>query len=145
MAKDILPKENIMLNSGVTTKEQAITAAGEILVKQGYVEDSYIEKMFEREEVTSTYMGNYIAIPHGSEDSKEEVLHSGMSIVRVPEGIDYGGGNEVKLLFGIAGKNNEHLEILSKVAIVCSDMDNIEKMLQAESAEELLDMFSEVS
>ena len=144
MSKEILPKENIVMHSSVKTKEEAIRESGKVLVNKGYVKEDYIDRMFEREEVTSTYMGNYIAIPHGSEDAKNEVLHSGMSILRIPEGIDYGDGNEVKIVFGIAGKNNEHLEILSQVAIVCSDVDNIEKMLDASSEEELLQMFSEV-
>jgi PTS system mannitol-specific IIA component len=140
----ILAKENILLNASVGSKEEAIRMAGRILVEKGYVDAGYIEKMLEREELTSTYMGNYVAIPHGTEDSKQFVKESGISFVQVPEGVDFGGGNIVKLLIGIAGKNNEHLDILSNIAIVCSEEENIEKLIAATSADEILAIFEEV-
>ncbi|WML42656.1 PTS sugar transporter subunit IIA [Neobacillus sp. PS3-40] len=145
MSKSILTKENIQLNATVGTKEEAIRLTGSVLVEKGYVDASYIEKMLEREELTSTYMGNYVAIPHGTEDSKEFVKDSGIAIIQVPQGVDFGGGNMVKLLIGIAGKNNEHLDILSNIAIVCSEEENIEKLVQATSAEEILSIFEGVN
>ncbi|MEW9674797.1 PTS sugar transporter subunit IIA [Lentibacillus sp. L22] len=145
MAKEVLSKDNIELNVKLADKEEAIRHTGEILVKNGYVEPTYIDKMFEREEVTSTYMGNYVAIPHGTEDAKSEVKETGLTIVTVPDGVDFGKGNIVKVLIGIAGKGDEHLEILSKIAIVCSEEENIQKILDAQSKEEILDLFNEVN
>lgn len=141
----IFAKENILLNTAVETKEEAIRLTGSILVEKGYVEANYIEKMLEREQLTSTYMGNFVAIPHGTEDSKSFVKQSGISFVQVPEGVDFGGGNIVKLLIGIAGKDNEHLDILSKIAIVCSEEENIEKLVAAETADEILAIFDDVN
>jgi mannitol PTS system EIIA component len=145
MSNSILVKENIRLNQTVNSKEEAIRLTGAILVERGYVEDDYIEKMLEREELTSTYMGNYVAIPHGTEDSKGFVKESGISFIQVPQGVDFGGGNIVKLLIGIAGKNNEHLDILSNIAIVCSEEENIEKLVNATTAEEILAIFEGVN
>lgn len=145
MTKSILAKENILLNTVVGTKEEAIRLTGSILVEKGYVDASYIEKMLEREALTSTYMGNFVAIPHGTEDSKSFVKESGISFVQVPQGVDFGGGNIVKLLIGIAGKDNEHLDILSNIAIVCSEEENIEKLVAAKTAEEILAIFAEVN
>ncbi|WP_395883497.1 PTS sugar transporter subunit IIA [Cytobacillus oceanisediminis] len=141
----ILTKENILLNKSLNTKEEAIKLTGSVLVERGYVEPSYIEKMMEREELTSTYMGNFVAIPHGTEDSKQFVKESGISFVQVPEGVDFGGGNIVKLLIGIAGKNDEHLSILSNIAIVCSEEENIEKLISAKSPEEIIEIFEGVN
>lgn len=141
----ILTKENILLNKSLNTKEEAIKLTGSVLVERGYVEPSYIEKMMEREELTSTYMGNFVAIPHGTEDSKQFVKTSGISFVQVPEGVDFGGGNIVKLLIGIAGKNDEHLSILSNIAIVCSEEENIEKLISAKSPEEIIEIFEGVN
>jgi mannitol PTS system EIIA component len=141
----ILTKENILLNKSLNTKEEAIKLTGSVLVDRGYVEPSYIEKMMEREELTSTYMGNFVAIPHGTEDSKQFVKESGISFVQVPEGVDFGGGNIVKLLIGIAGKNDEHLSILSNIAIVCSEEENIEKLISAKSPEEIIEIFEGVN
>ncbi|WP_066070914.1 PTS sugar transporter subunit IIA [Neobacillus soli] len=145
MTKSILAKENILLNASVASKEEAIKLTGSILVEKGYVDASYIGKMLEREQLTSTYMGNFVAIPHGTEDSKSFVKESGISFIQVPQGVDFGAGNIVKLLIGIAGKNNEHLDILSKIAIVCSEEENIEKLVSAKSAEEILAIFEEVN
>ncbi|MCA0987600.1 PTS sugar transporter subunit IIA [Guptibacillus algicola] len=145
MANDILSKENIVLNEKAATKEDAIRLAGEILVNKGYVEESYVDQMFEREKITTTYMGNYVAIPHGTEDAKKAVNHSGLSIVQLREGVDFGDGNIAKLIIGIAGKDNEHLEILSQIAIVCSEEENVEKLIQAEDKETFISMFNEVN
>jgi mannitol PTS system EIIA component len=145
MSQSILTKENIILNATIASKEEAIKLTGSILVDKGYVESSYIEKMLEREELTSTYMGNFVAIPHGTEDSKEMVKESGISFVQVPQGVDFGAGNIVKLLIGIAGKNNEHLDILSNIAIVCSEEENIEKLVNAKTADEILAIFEGVN
>ncbi|WP_129729721.1 MULTISPECIES: PTS sugar transporter subunit IIA [Bacillaceae] len=145
MSLPVLAKENIVLQAAMNNKEEAIRFTGDVLVKRGYVAPSYIEKMLEREELTSTYMGNFVAIPHGTEDAKESVKESGISIVQVPGGVDFGNGNIVKLLIGIAGKNNEHLDILSQIAIVCSEEENVEKIIHAASAEEILALFEEVN
>jgi mannitol PTS system EIIA component len=145
MSNSILSTENILLNATVGSKEEAIKLTGSILVDKGYVDPKYIGKMIEREELTSTYMGNFVAIPHGTEDSKQFVKASGISFVQVPQGVDFGGGNIVKLLIGIAGKDNEHLDILSKIAIVLSEEENIDILVAAQSAEEIMAIFEGVN
>src|SRR5690606_35762449 len=141
MAKEVLAKENIQLNVSLNSKEEAIRYTGGILVDNGYVEPSYVDKMLEREELTSTYMGNFVAIPHGTEDAKGQVKETGLSVVTVPNGVDF-GGNEVKILIGIAGKGDEHLEVLSKIAIVLSEEENIQTILDASSDEEIIRIFN---
>lgn len=144
MAKEILTEDNIILNQTFKDQEEAIRFTGDILVKQGYVEPLYIEKMLAREEVTSTFMGNFVAIPHGTEDAKSEVLETGLSIVTVPEGVMFASDNEVKILIGIAGKGDEHLEILSKIAIVLSEEENIQTILEAKSKKAIIKLFEKV-
>jgi mannitol PTS system EIIA component len=141
----ILNEANILLNKKLENKTEAIKATGQILVDNGYVKQEYIEQMLKREELSSTYMGNFIAIPHGTEEAKEAVIESGLSVIQAPEGVDFGGGNIVKILIGIAGKGDEHLDILSKIAIVCSEEENVEKLVQAKSKEEILQLLSEVN
>ena len=143
MIQTVLPTDNILLNVEAKTKEDAIRLAGSVLVKNGYVKENYIEKMIEREESLTTYMGNFIAIPHGTEESKQEVISSGISILQIPNGVDFGNGNIVKVVFGIAGKDNEHLDLLSQIAILCSEEENVHKLVAATSKEELILMFSE--
>ncbi|EOR26069.1 PTS sugar transporter subunit IIA [Cytobacillus oceanisediminis] len=140
----ILKKENIILNSSVAGKEEAIKKAGQILVDQGYVSEDYIPAMLQREEISSTYMGNFLAIPHGTDEAKTAVLNSGLSVIQAPNGVDFGDGNIVKLIIGIAGKDGEHLELLSQIAIVCSEIENVEKLVAAKSEEEIIQILSEV-
>lgn len=145
MTKEVLSINNIQLNVALSSKEEAIRYTGGILVDNGYVDAEYIEKMLEREELTSTFMGNQVAIPHGTEDAKSMVKETGLSVVTVPEGVDFGDGNIVKVLIGIAGKGGEHLELLSKIAIVLSEEENIQKILDTTSKEEIIRIFDEVN
>ncbi|GEN87610.1 PTS sugar transporter subunit IIA [Oceanobacillus sojae] len=145
MAKEILSTENIELGVQVSSKEEAVRYVGGILLNNGYVKENYIDKMLEREEIATTFMGNSLAIPHGTEDAKKEVIETGLSVVTVPDGVDFGDGNIVKLLIGIAGKGDEHLEILSQIAIICSEEENVEKLIQASSKEEIITLLNEVN
>src|SRR5690625_7344564 len=129
MANEILTTDNIELNSAFSTKEEAIRYTGDILVKNGYVETSYVEKMLEREELTSTFMGNYVAIPHGTEDAKKMVKETGLTIVTVPAGVDVGDGYLVRVLIGIDGKGDDDLDILFMFALVSSDDENISTII----------------
>jgi mannitol PTS system EIICBA or EIICB component len=138
---DLLLEENIFMNQEFATKEEAIRFAGEALVKAGYVEESYVDAMIDREGITSTYMGNNVAIPHGTEDAKKAVIKSGFTVVQVPNGVDF-NGEKAKMIFGIAGKDGTHLEILSGIAVVCSEQENVDQMVQAKSAKELKDIIN---
>ncbi|MED3907685.1 PTS mannitol transporter subunit IICBA [Peribacillus simplex] len=136
---ELLREENVFLNQQFANKEEAIRFAGRALVKAGYVKESYIEAMIARDELTSTYMGNDVAIPHGTEEAKKDVLKSGFTVLQIPDGVDF-DGQKARLIFGIAGKDGTHLEILSGIAVTCSDMENIEKMVKATSARELMEI-----
>ena len=86
-----------------------------------------------------------MAIPHGTDDAKKEVKETGITIIQVPNGVDFGNGNIVKLIFGIAGKGNDHLDILSNIAITVSEVENVEKIVDATSPEEVLSFFEGVN
>ena len=144
MNQDILQPENIELNVDFNNKEEAVIYVGNMLVNAGLVNKKYIDKMLERETVTSTYMGNALAIPHGTDDAKSEVLKTGIAVVTVPNGVDYGDGNIAKVLIGIAGQGDEHLEVLSNIAIVCSEEENVDQIVEATSPEEIIQLFNEV-
>ncbi len=126
--KDLLYKENIKVNCKSDTQENVIREMGQMLVDTGYVETPYIEAMLEREKTFSTYMGSDLALPHGVEAAKKEVKQSGIAVMVFPEGVTW--GEEVaKIVIGIAGVGDAHIEILSIIA---------EKMMDAETAEQLV-------
>ncbi|MGR3765486.1 PTS mannitol transporter subunit IICBA [Rossellomorea sp. NS-SX7] len=138
---DLLLEENIFIGQEFGTKEEAIRFAGEALVKAGYVKESYVEAMIEREGITTTYMGNNVAIPHGTEDAKKAVIKSGFTVIQVPNGVEF-NGEQAKLIFGIAGKDGTHLEILSSIAVICSEQENVDKMVLAKTAKELKEIIN---
>jgi len=138
----ILTKEKIMLQAKPSDKWEAIRFAGELLVKAGHVTEEYVDKMKEREELATTYIGSGVAIPHGTNESKEQIKSTGISVVQVPDGVDFGEGNTAYLLFGIAGAGDDHLEVLSQIAIICSEEENVKKAAQATTADEILALFA---
>lgn len=137
----MLSVEKIELNVKVANKVEAIELAGELLVQQGHITRQYIDKMQEREELLSTYIGNGVAIPHGTAESKQWITSTGLSVLQVPEGVDFGEGNRAYLIIGIAAIENEHLELLSTIATVCAEEENVQKLVQAKSKEEIIEIF----
>jgi mannitol PTS system EIIA component len=141
---DVLTLSQIKVPGTARSKDDAIREAGQILVEAGAVSPDYIDAMFEREKSVSTYMGNYLAIPHGTNESKETIKRSALSVVRYDPPIDW-DGNEVRFAIGIAGYEGGHMEILGKVAIVFSDTDEVDKLVAARSAEEVFDLLNAVN
>lgn len=140
----VLNVSQIRIEGEATTKLEAMREAHTILVDAGAVTADYLPAMLDREAVVSTYMGNFLAIPHGTNESKESILKSSLSFVRYPQAIDW-DGNPVHFVVGIAGIENQHLEILSKIAIVFSDEDEVAALLAATSVNEILDILGEVN
>ena len=141
---DILTLNQIKVPGKATTKDEAIQEAGQILVDAGAVTAAYVDAMYEREKSVSTYMGNFLAIPHGTNEAKDAIKASALSVVRYDNPIDW-DGNEVRFAVGIAGLNNGHLEILGKIAVIFSDMDEVEKMIAAGSADEVYALLNAVN
>lgn len=141
MTRNILTTDKIKLNASFATKQEAIQQAGQLLVDGNHVLPDYITSMQERESIVTTYIGNGVAIPHGTNESKQMIKSTGISIIQVPDGVDFGGGNIAYLVIGIAGKNDEHLEILSNIAIICSEEENVHQLVKATSAEEIIEIF----
>ncbi|HEX7805162.1 MAG TPA: PTS sugar transporter subunit IIA [Cellulomonas sp.] len=141
---DILTRDQIVAAGRATTRDEAIREAGDLLVSTGAVTPEYVEAMAEREQTVSTYMGNYLAIPHGTNESKTSITRSAMSLVRYAEPIDW-GGHEVRIVVGIAGLENEHLGILSKIAVLFSDMEQAQAMADATSVDELYRLLDSVN
>jgi len=141
---DILTVSQIKVPGTATSKDEAIKEAGQILVDAGAVTGDYVDAMYEREKSVSTYMGNFLAIPHGTNEAKDAIKASALSVVRYDTPIDW-DGNEVRFAVGIAGLNNGHLEILGKIAVIFSDMDEVDKMIAAGSADEVYALLNAVN
>lgn len=133
--------ELITLNGVAKNMDEAISEAAEMLIQAGAVEAGYKESMFARESSVSTYMGNYLAIPHGTLEGSNLVRTSAMAIIRYMAPINW-GGEQVKFVIGIAGKNGAHLESLGRIAEIFSNTSTVEKILDAKSESEIRHIFS---
>jgi PTS system mannitol-specific IIC component len=141
---DILVADSVVLNGSAATRDAAIDEAGQLLLARGAVDNDYILAMHEREESVSTYMGSFLAIPHGTNAAKDHIKKSAVSVVRYPDGIDW-NGKQVKFVVGVAGINNEHLHILSSIAKVFTNKAQVAQLEAATSVEEVLDLFGKVN
>lgn len=143
-ASDILVADSVILSGSATSRDAAIDEAGQLLLARDAVDEGYLQAMHEREESVSTYMGSFLAIPHGTNAAKDHIRKSAVSFVRYPEGLDW-NGKEVKFVVGVAGVNNEHLHILSSIAKVFTDKAQVAQLEAATSAEEILEIFRKVN
>lgn len=133
---DVLPLSSIVLNGSARTAGDAIDEAGELLVAAGAVERAYIAAMHERESSVSTYMGNGLAIPHGTNEAKDTIRQTGLSFVRYPEPVDW-NGKPAEFVVGIAGAGKDHMALLTKIAQVFLKSDEVDRLRQATTAEEV--------
>ena len=125
------------------SRDEAITRAGQLLVAAGAVEASYVEAMHAREASVSTYMGNLLAIPHGTNEAKSAIRRSAISFVRYPEAIEW-NGKPVRFVIGIAGAGDDHLALLRRIAEVFVDADQVARLEAATSAAEVMDVLGVV-
>lgn len=133
---NVLTPEMVRIHSGSATRDEAMQEATDLLVAAGAVTPAYYQAMQDRERTVSTYMGSELAIPHGTNDAKDTVLGSALTFVRYDGGIDW-DGQRATFVVGIAGKGGEHLEILSRIAILFSDDTEVERLRAAPTPEQL--------
>lgn len=132
----VLQMSSIKVGATAVDKWDAIAEAGNLLVKGGYVKMEYVDAMMERERIATTYLGMGIAIPHGTESAKKQVLRSGITVVQYPEGVDFDGENAY-LVIGIAGVGDQHLELLARVSEALEDEDILAKLKTTTDPEEI--------
>jgi len=127
-----LTTSNIQLQQAADTKELAISRLAADLTSKGLVEASYIDGMLNREAQNSTFLGNGIAIPHGTTDTRHLVKRTGVAVHHFPNGVNWGDNNIIYVAIGIAAKSDEHLGILKQLTKVLS-ADGVEEKLKSAS------------
>lgn len=139
-----LGAENIFLGRKAATKEEAIRFAGEQLVKGGYVEPEYVQAMLDREKLTPTYLGESIAVPHGTVEAKDRVLKTGVVFCQYPEGVRFGEEEDdiARLVIGIAARNNEHIQVITSLTNALDDESVIERLAHTTSVDEVLELLA---
>lgn len=139
-----LTEKNIFLDLTANSKEEAIRYAGQKLVDNGYVKPAYIEAMLERERLTSTFLGESIAVPHGTIEAKDDVITTGIVFCQYPAGVQFGEDeqDQARIVIGIAARNNEHLDVIAKLTNALDDPKIIAQLATTCNIEEVLTILS---
>lgn len=132
-----LSQQDIHLGAAASDKQEAIRQVAAALTQAGRVSEGYVDGMLARELQTSTYLGNGIAIPHGTTDTRDLVLDTGVQVFQFPQGIAWGEGQTAYVVIGIAARSDEHLGLLRQLTHVLSDDSVAERLAKTDSAEEL--------
>jgi mannitol PTS system EIIA component len=138
MSGEILSEDKVRLGFACGTKWEAIAKAGELLVTAGHVTSVYPGLMAARERIGTTYLGNGVALPHGTREGMALVQSPGVSVLQIPDGVDFGDGQICRLVLGLAARDSSHLDLLGHLANICADDDSMERLLRATSARELV-------
>jgi multiphosphoryl transfer protein len=133
-----LTPQNIRIGARAGSKNEAIRAAGQVLVESGFIEPGYIESMIGREGQANTYLGNGISIPHGMAKDRELIRATGISVVQLPEGVEWGPGKVAHLIVGIAAKSDEHLGVLAALTDVLDDPTKAERLAKTKDPNDII-------
>ncbi len=131
-----LSQQDIHMGAAASDKQDAIQQVAAALAAAGCVSPAYVDGMLQRELQTSTYLGNGIAIPHGTTDTRDLVLKTGVQVFQFPQGIAW-GEDTAYVVLGIAARSDEHLALLRQLTHVLSDENVAARMAKTTSAEEL--------
>jgi PTS system mannitol-specific IIA component len=132
----LLTESSIRLDSVAGDRDEAIRATGQALLEAGAIDEGYIDAMFERERSVSTYVGEGVAIPHGTLAGKDSVKDDALVVLRFPTPVDW-DGNEVSVTVGIAAKGNGHIAILSQLASILLDPEAAAALRGATTTDEV--------
>ena len=117
----VLEPQHIYLNQSATDKQHALRLLADILIKDHLTQDGYLQGLQDREAQSSTYLGQGIAIPHGTPASRDKILQTGVRLAHFPQGVDWGNGNVVHLAVAISAKSDEHLQVLQMLTKALND------------------------
>ena len=140
LAARLLDPAAVRLAEAAADRSEGIRRAGEALVETGAVDRAYVTSMLEREESVSTYVGEQVAIPHGTLEGKRYINRDALSFVRFAEPVDWGGMGEVTVAIGIAAKDDGQVEVLAELASILLDPDRAQALRDAKSPDEVVEL-----
>lgn len=135
---ELLDRRAVRLGVPAADRTEAIRQAGEALVEVGAVEKGYVTSMLEREESVSTFVGEQVAIPHGTLAGRALVRRDALSFIRFARPVDWDGQGEVTVAIGIAARDGRQVEVLAELAAILLDPDRAAGLRAAGSADEVL-------
>jgi mannitol/fructose-specific phosphotransferase system IIA component len=135
----ILSADAVRLGLAAADKEDALRQCGAVLVEIGAVDQAYAEAILEREASVSTYMGEGVAIPHGTDASREHIHRAALAFLQFPDGVDW-NGNDCRVAIAIASRSDEHIAILQSLAMVLTDGESAARLRETTNTDEVLSL-----
>lgn len=133
----VLSREGIRLAQHATDKWDALRQAGALLEELGAVDAAYAAGILERESQISTYIGEGVSIPHGTDAARALVRRTALGFLQYPDGVDW-DGETVYVCIPIAASGDEHVGVLSALAEVLVDGDSAARLREATDIEVVL-------
>ena len=137
----LLVKSGIHFGATASSKEEAVALCGQALVSLGAATNEYATAMWEREQIASSYLGNFVAMPHGTDESRKFVNFGQIVFLRFAHPFMW-DDEEVKLCIGIAAQGDEHVEIIGNLADALLDEEKFEKLLSTNEHDDVLKILS---
>jgi mannitol/fructose-specific phosphotransferase system IIA component len=137
----VLGADAVRLGLTATDKLDALRQCGAVLIEVGAAAPEYAAAILEREESVSTYMGEGVAIPHGTDASRQHIKRAALAVLQFPDGVDW-NGHEVKLCIAIASRSDEHIGILQALAMVLTDKDKATRLRETTDVDEVLELLA---
>ena len=141
-AAEILGRDAVRLGLIATDREDALRQCGEVLVEIGAAGPEYAAALHEREASVSTYLGEGVAIPHGTDASRVHINRAALAFLQFPDGVDW-NGQTCRLAIAIASKSDEHIGILQSLAMVLSDSEAAQRLRETTDVDEVLRLLAE--
>jgi multiphosphoryl transfer protein len=138
MIGDVLTAEAVRVGARADSQWDAIEQVGAILVAEGLVTAGYVTAMHEREAIVSTYLGNGIALPHGTNEAHDTILRTGLAVVQFPDGVAW-GEEPARLVIGLAATSDEHIAVLSRLATILGDADTCDRLARSTDPREIFE------
>jgi phosphocarrier protein FPr len=136
VTSEVLTTSAIVVGATASAKEEAIDRVGALLVDGGFVTPAYVIAMRDREAIISTYLGNGIALPHGTSEAQDSIKRTGMAVVQYPAGVPW-GDEPARLVIGLAATSDEHIGILSRLAGILDDAELCDRLAHSADPAEI--------
>lgn len=138
----MLPASSVRVGATASDRDAAIDLVGGMLVESGCVTSDYIAEMRARERIVSTYLGNGIALPHGTNEGRSAVRRTGLAVVQFPSGVAW-GEESAYIVIGLAALAEEHIGVLSRLATILGDEALCQRLAVTTDANEIYQTLSQ--
>ncbi|MEK6369749.1 MAG: phosphoenolpyruvate--protein phosphotransferase [Burkholderia gladioli] len=125
----LLTAGQVRLAARAASRHDAIDQAGALLVEAGVIEPAYVASLHGREQVSNTYLGHGVAIPHGLQEDRHLIRRTGVAVLQLPEGVEWRDGERARLVVAIAAQSDQHIVLLQRLTRLIGDQARLEQLL----------------